>query len=61
MCCTSGNSNPLADSLSLDQFNWVSDQPHLPVITFDAEAETVHVAFFGSDGSLAFEQTIEDL
>lgn len=60
VCCTSGNTNPLASSLSDEQFLFVGNAPHLPVLTFDPTAETVHVAFYARDGSLAFEHTIED-
>ena len=34
--------------------------PQLPVLTFDPTTDTVHVAFYGSDGSLTFEQTLDD-
>ncbi len=60
VCCTSGNTNPLADSLSAEQFQFVAAAPHFPVLTFDPDAGTVHVAFYASDGSLAFEHTIDD-
>lgn len=60
VCCTSGNSNPLAAGLSRDQFEFVSTAPHFPVLTFDPAAETVHVGFYARDGSLAFERTITD-
>jgi alkaline phosphatase D len=61
ICCTSGNSNPLASSLSAEQFAFVDSAPHLPVITFDGEAGTVHVAFYAADGSLAFERLLDDV
>jgi alkaline phosphatase D len=59
VCCTSGNLNPLADGLSADQFPFVDNTPHLPVLTFDPSAGTVHVAFYARDGALAHEQTLE--
>ena len=61
ICCTSGNMNPLASSLSDVQFEFVDASPHLPVLTFDPDAGTVHVAFYGKDGSLTFERTLDDL
>lgn len=60
VCCTSGNVNPLAAGLSEEQFVFVDTAPHLPVLTFDGEAGTVHVAFYAKDGSLAFERTLDD-
>lgn len=61
VCCTSGNINPLASGLSADQFAFVAAAPHLPVLTFDPDAGTVHVAFYAVDGSLAFERTLDDV
>ncbi len=59
VCCTSGNISPLASGLSEDQFAYVDDTPQLPVLTFDPDAGTVHVAFYGMDGSLTYEQTLD--
>lgn len=59
VCCTSGNASPLASSLSPDQFEFVDNAPHFPVLTFDPRAGTVHVAFYAADGSLAFERVLE--
>lgn len=61
VCVTSGNVNPLASTLSADQFPFVSAAPHLPVLTFDPGAGTVHVAFYAKDGSLSFERTLTDV
>ena len=58
VCCTSGNFNPLASSLSPDQYVFVSGAPHFPVLTFDPGTDSVHVAFYAKDGSLTFEQTL---
>ena len=58
VCCTSGNRNPLADSLSPEQFVFVDPSPHFPVLTFDPETDSIHVAFYGKDGTLNFEQTL---
>lgn len=59
VCCTSGNRNPLASSLSDEQFVFVDASPHLPVLTFDPDAGTINVAFYAADGSLAFERTLD--
>lgn len=61
VCVTSGNVNPLASSLSREQFEFVDSAPHLPVLTFDPEAGEVHVAFYGVDGAVAFERLIQDV
>lgn len=61
VCCTSGNINPLAGSLRGEQFVYVEALPNLPVLTFDPDAGTVHVAFYGMDGSLSYEQTLSDV
>ncbi len=61
VCCTSGNINPIASTLSLDQFEFVDNSPHLPVLTFDPDAGTVHVAFYAADGSVSFERTLDDV
>lgn len=61
VCCTSGNESPFADGLSATQFPFVSKHPHLPLLTFDPGAGTVHVAFYAKDGALAFEQTLTDV
>jgi phosphodiesterase/alkaline phosphatase D-like protein len=58
VCVTSGNVNPRAAGLSPDQFAFVNTAPHLPVLTFDPTADTVHVAFYGRDGALDFEQLL---
>ncbi len=59
VCVTSGNINPLASTLSPEQFAWVEASPQLPVLTFDPDAGTVHVAFHGRDGALSYEQTLD--
>ncbi|MCB9687275.1 MAG: alkaline phosphatase family protein [Alphaproteobacteria bacterium] len=61
VCCTSGNVNPLADKLDPAQFEFVDNSPHLPVLTFDPGAGTIHVAFHARDGSLSFERTLDDV
>jgi phosphodiesterase/alkaline phosphatase D-like protein len=61
ICCTSGNYSPLASGLSTEQFDFVSPDPHVPVLTFDPASDYVHVAFYGVDGSVAFEQTLTDV
>ncbi len=58
VCVTSGNINPLAGGLDTDQWSFVDPNPKLPVLTFDPDAGTVHVAFYHRDGSLTFEQTV---
>ena len=58
VCCTSGNTNPLALLLSTQQFEWFSDRPHMPVLTFDAELGEILVRFYDSDGNIAHERTI---
>ena len=58
VCTTSGNINPLASSLSEEQFPFVVSAPHLPVLTFDPDSDAVHVAFYAKDGSLAHEQDL---
>ena len=59
ICTTSGNANPLADDLSTEQFAFVSKAPHFPVLTFDPDTDTVHVAFHAVDGSVAFVQVLD--
>jgi hypothetical protein len=44
---------------SPEQFPFLDTSPQLPVLTFDPAAGTVHVAFYGVDGSLTFEQTLD--
>lgn len=61
VCCTSGNVSPFSSNLSEIQFPYVGDSPQLPVLTFDPDAGTVHVAFYGQDGSLSYEQTLDDV
>ncbi len=61
VCTTSGNINPLASSLDDEQFVFVEALPNLPVLTFDPDADSVHVAFYGKDGSLTHEQTLIDV
>jgi phosphodiesterase/alkaline phosphatase D-like protein len=58
VCTTSGNISPLASFLSDEQFTFVDNAPHLPVLTFDPEAGNVHVAFYGASGELSYEQTL---
>jgi phosphodiesterase/alkaline phosphatase D-like protein len=59
VCCTSGNANPLAGGMSDEQFEFVETDPQIPVLTFDPDANTVHVAFYGRDGTLTFERLLE--
>lgn len=59
VCVTSGNTNPLASSLPQDQFTWRSQDGHLPLITFDPEAERVHVEFIAEDGTVAHNQELD--
>lgn len=61
VCVTSGNINPLASTLSPTQFPFVAAAPHLPVLTFDPDAGTVHVAFWDRTGALAWERTLDDV
>jgi len=61
VCVTSGNINPSYLSLSDDQFDYVSAEPSFPVLTFDPDAGTVHVAFHLGDGSVGHEQTLTDV
>ena len=61
VCCTSGNTNPVAKSLSEDQYDYVAGAPKMPVLTFDPEAGTIHIAFYGVDGSLSFEKTLTNV
>ncbi|MCO4747251.1 MAG: alkaline phosphatase D family protein [Proteobacteria bacterium] len=61
VCTTSGNTSPMANSLSDIQFDFVGGDPHFPVLTFDPDAGTVHVAFHAVDGSVAYEKTLDDL
>ncbi len=59
VCCSSGNVNPLTLGFSPEQFAFLDVTPHFPVLTFDPAAGTVHVAFYGTDGSLTFEHTLD--
>lgn len=59
VCTTTGNRNPLSDSLSTEQFDFVNNAPHFPVLTFDPVEETIHVAFYSKDGTLSFDKTID--
>ena len=59
VCCTSGNVNPLAGSLSDEQFVYVDAAPNLPVLTFDPVAGTVRVVFYAADGSVGFEEVLD--
>lgn len=61
VCVTSGNLNPVASGFSDIQFPFVDNTPHLPVLTFDPDAGTVHVEFWDSTGKLAYEQTLDDV
>lgn len=59
VCVTSGNINPLANSLSEDQFPWRSENPHLPLITFDPASDSVRVDFIATDGTLAHSRVLD--
>jgi phosphodiesterase/alkaline phosphatase D-like protein len=59
ICVTSGNTNPLASALPEGQFVWRSQNGHLPLITFDPEAERVHVEFIAGDGSVSHSQELD--
>lgn len=59
VCVTSGNTNPLASSLPEEQFTWRSQNGHLPLITFDPEAERVHVELIAEDGTVAHSQALD--
>ncbi len=61
VCVTSGNINPSYLTMPDEQFEYVSAEPSFPVLTFDPAAGTVHVAFYLSDGSLGYEQTVTDM
>lgn len=61
ICVTSGNVNPSYTGLKPEQFDYVSVDPALPVLTFDPDAGTVHVAFHLRDGSVGYEQTLTDI
>jgi phosphodiesterase/alkaline phosphatase D-like protein len=54
VCVTSGNTNPLANSLPEGQFAWASQQGHLPLITFDPMTERVQVRFIAGDDGVAY-------
>ena len=60
VCCTSGNYSPLASSLSEVQFDFVSPEPHFPVLAFDPDSGTVEVTFYDVDGNVAFSQVLDD-
>ena len=59
VCTTSGNMSPLANGLSNEQFPFVDNSPHFPVLTFDPDAGTVHIGFYASDGTLSYEQILD--
>ena len=58
VCTTSGNINPTVNALSEDQFDFKAQPPHLPLITFDADADTITVRFVDLDGQTAHEQVL---
>ena len=58
VCCTSGNLSPFAASLSDEQFPFIDNTPHLPILTFDPEAGTVSVEFWNRYGELDFSETV---
>ena len=58
ICVTSGNTNPLAFTLPSSQFPWKSQDPHLPLITFDAQANEVEVTFVTTGGDIAHTQVL---
>lgn len=53
ICVTSGNVNGLASELPEAQFPWRSLSPHVPLITFDPEADLVHVEFVDAYGNVS--------
>lgn len=46
------------NALSEDQFDFKAQPPHLPLITFDADADTITVRFVDLDGQTAHEQVL---
>ncbi len=59
VCVTSGNTNPLANELSDEQFPWHSPDAHLPLLTFDPDANRVLVEFLDTDGQLAHSRELD--
>ncbi|PRQ04256.1 Alkaline phosphatase D precursor [Enhygromyxa salina] len=59
ICVTSGNTNPLADELPEAQFPWRSQLPHLPLITFDPQADLVRVEFVTRFGDVAYHRELQ--
>lgn len=59
VCTTSGNINPFVNSLSDDQFAWRAEAPHLPTLTFDADAGTVTLRFHDLDGVMVHERVVD--
>lgn len=53
VCVTSGNTNPLASDVPPGQFPWASQYPHVPVIEFNPETDSVHVDFVALDGTIS--------
>ena len=53
VCVTSGNTNPLASDLPVGQFPWASRDPHVPVIEFNPQTDSVHVDFVALDGTVS--------
>ncbi|MCA9652139.1 MAG: alkaline phosphatase D family protein [Myxococcales bacterium] len=58
VCVTSGNINPLASLLSTTQFPWRSQDPHVPLITFDPGNDVVLVELVDTDGRIAHSQEL---
>lgn len=58
VCCTIGNTNPLGETLSPEQFEFFTSTPRMPVITFDAVSEEILIQMYDADGDLSFEKTL---
>lgn len=59
ICVTSGNINGLATELPEAQFPWRSPDAHLPLITFDPEADLVRVEFINRYGSTVHSRDLQ--
>jgi alkaline phosphatase D len=57
---TSGNTSVLGDLLLGPQFAFASSAAHGVLVTFDPEADAVHVRFVDADGNDAYAQSLSD-
>lgn len=58
VCTTSGNTNPLGELLSGEQFEFNTQNPHVPVLTFDAASEEVLIQMVNLDGEVAHQTVL---